>query len=418
MIQADIISIGDELLIGQVLNTNAAWMAALLNQYGIGVRQMHTISDSREEIESTVSSSLAFSDIVLTTGGLGPTKDDITKHVLADYFGCRGWFTHQPSLENLQAMLSKRGVAIGELNRKQADLPQGCTPILNKMGTAPGMWFEQNGKVLVAMPGVPYEMKGLMEDVMPMLQKHFSLDSIVHKTMLTYGIPESTLAERIAEWEDSLPKHLKLAYLPSPETGVRLRLSAYGGNQKQLKKEIDSEFEKLEPILGNSIYAWGEESLESTIGKLLRDKNQTVATAESCTGGKIASLITRISGSSTYFKGAIVAYANSIKQQQLGVKEASLVKYGAVSQQVVEEMAIGVMAALQTGYAIATSGIAGPDGGTADKPVGTVWIAVATPTKVISQKQLFSNGREQVITRSCAVALNMLRLAILEENKN
>ena len=414
MIKADIISIGDELLIGQVVNTNAVWMAALLNQYGITVRQMHTISDSREEIETTITNSLSNSDIVLTTGGLGPTKDDITKHVLADYFGCKSWFTHQPSLDNIQSLLSKRGVTIGELNRKQADLPEGCTPILNKMGTAPGMWFEQNGKVLVAMPGVPYEMKGLMEDVIPMLQKRFLMDSIVHKTMLTYGIPESMLAERIAEWEDSLPKHLKLAYLPSPETGVRLRLSAYGGNQEQLEKEIDSEFKKLEPLLGSNIYGWGEESLESAIGKLLKNKGKTVSTAESCTGGRIASLITRIAGSSAYYKGSVVAYDNSVKQRQLGVKEESLIKCGAVSRQVVEEMAKGVKEALQTDYAIATSGIAGPDGGTAEKPVGTVWIAVATPTKVISQKQQFSNNREHTITRSSAIALNMLRLAILE----
>ncbi len=417
MIKADIISIGDELLIGQVVNTNAAWMATLLNQHGINVRQMHTIADFREEIETAISNSLSNSDIVLTTGGLGPTKDDITKHVLADYFGCKGWFTHQPSLDNLKALLAKRNVVIGELNRKQADLPEGCTPILNKMGTAPGMWFEQNGKVLVAMPGVPYEMKGIMQDVIPMLQKKYSIDNIVHKTMLTYGIPESMLAERIAEWEDGLPKYLKLAYLPSPETGVRLRLSAYGGKLEQLAKEIENEFKKLEPLLDNSIYGWDEETLESTIGKLLKTNNQTLSTAESCTGGKIASLITRIPGSSAYYKGSIVSYANSVKQQQLGVSEESLMKYGAVSQQVVEEMAKGVKEALQTDYAIATSGVAGPDGGTTEKPVGTVWIAIATPTKVISQKQVFSNGREQIITRSSAVALNMLRLAILDEDK-
>ncbi|MDR0659755.1 MAG: competence/damage-inducible protein A [Prevotellaceae bacterium] len=415
MITADIISIGDELLIGQVVNTNAAWMAAFLNRYGINARQMHTISDSKEEIVSAVSTSLKNSDIVLATGGLGPTKDDITKHVLADYFGCKGWFTHQPSLENLQVMLAKGGVAIGEQNRKQADLPDGCIPILNRLGTAPGMWFEQSGKVLVAMPGVPYEMKGIMEDIMPMLQQHFSLDSIVHKTMLTYGIPESMLAERIANWEDQLPKYLKLAYLPSPETGVRLRLSAYGGNHEQLEKEIEDLFRKLEPILGSSIYGWGEESLESAIGKLLKDRNQSVSTAESCTGGKIASLITRIAGSSAYYKGSIVAYDNSVKQQMLGVKEERLAKYGAVSQQVVEEMAKGVKEALQTDYAIATSGIAGPDGGTAEKPVGTVWIAIATPTKIICRKQQLTNGREHIITRSSATALNMLRLAILEE---
>lgn len=417
MVKADIISIGDELLIGQVVNTNASWLAVLLNQYGISVRQVHAVSDSREEIESTISGSLNNSDIVLTTGGLGPTKDDITKHVLADYFMCKGWFTHQPSLENVQALLAKRGVAMGELNRRQADLPEGCIPIVNKMGTAPGMWFEQGKKVLVAMPGVPYEMKGLMEDVMPMLQKHFQLDSIVHKTILTYGIPESMLAERIAEWEDQLPKQLKLAYLPSPETGVRLRLSAYGGKREQLEEEIESEFKKLAPLLGSSIYGCDKESLESAIGRLLKANGKTVSTAESCTGGRIASLITSVPGSSAYYIGSIVAYSNSVKQHFLGVTEEALAEHGAVSRQVVEEMAKGAKQVLQTDYAIATSGIAGPDGGTAEKPVGTVWIAVATPTRVISQKQWFSNGREHTITRSSAIALNMLRLAIIEESK-
>ncbi len=408
MIKADIISIGDELLIGQVMNTNATWMAALLNQYGIDVRQIHTIHDLGKEIKAAISASLSACDIVLTTGGLGPTKDDITKHVLAEYFGCKSWFTHQPSLDNLQALLAKRGVSVGGLNRKQADLPEGCTPILNKMGTAPGMWFEQNRKVLVAMPGVPFEMKGIMQTIIPMLQKYFSLDSIVHKTMLTYGIPESMLAERIAEWEDRLPKHLKLAYLPSPETGVRLRLSAYGSKQKQLDEEIDNEFKKLEPLLGSSIYGWDEESLESTIGKLLKINHQTVSTAESCTGGKIASLIARIPGSSAYYKGSIVAYANSVKQQQLGVAEESLVKYGAVSQQVVEEMAKGVREALQTDYAIATSGIAGPDGGTPENPVGTVWIAVIVRGNIYSKRFLFSGDRQEIVQQSSHQALQML----------
>ena len=410
---ADIVSIGDELLIGQVVNTNASWMAALLSEAGIAVKQISTVSDSKAAIADTLTDSIKRSDIVLITGGLGPTKDDITKYTLAEYFGCNSWVIHQPTLSHIEEILGKRGVPVSQLNREQAKVPECCKVIANSKGTAPGMWFEKDGKVVVSMPGVPFEMKVVMEQLLPMLKQHFTLDDIFHKTMLTYGIPESVLAEKIEAWENTLPSHLHLAYLPSPESGVRLRLSAYGGDGDALRREIDQQFFKLKPILGNSIYGWNTASLESVVGELLKAKNQTVSTAESCTGGKIASLLTRIPGSSAYYKGSIVAYSNEVKEAFLGVKQEVLAAVGAVSQEVVEQMATGVRDGLKTDFAVATSGIAGPGGGTSEKPAGTVWIAVATPHGVFSQKHFFTLDRELVITRASAVALNMLRMAII-----
>ncbi len=417
MIQADIITIGDEILIGQIVDTNSAYIAEQLNSIGVRVRQMTSIADDKDVIKSTLSDALQCSDIVLITGGLGPTKDDITKHTLGDFFGATTWTIHEPSLNNITEMLSRRGVAMSELNRKQAELPDCCQPIINPKGTAPAMWFERNGKVAVSMPGVPFEMKAIIPDVLPMLQNHFKLaTSVYHKTMLTYGIPESTLAETIEEWEDSLPKHLKLAYLPSPEAGVKLRLSAYGADEKVIANEVNEKFNQLKPVLGNSIYGYNNESLEMVVGQLLKQMGRTLATAESCTGGKIAARITSVAGSSAYFRGAVVAYANEVKQQLLGVAEENLQRVGAVSQEVVEQMARGVQQVLNSDYAIATSGIAGPDGGTDEKPVGTVWIAIATPKGIISRKYWFNSDRGLVTSRSTAVAINMLRLAILDES--
>lgn len=417
MIQADIITIGDELLIGQVLDTNSAWIAAQLNMLGITVRQITSIPDTKEAIVSTVQESLNRVSIALITGGLGPTKDDITKYALAEMFACKGWFIDEKTLQHITEMLTGRGIAVGELNKKQAEVPDCCKPIFNSKGTAPGMWFEQNERVVISMPGVPYEMKAVFSNALPLLQKAFLLDKLYHRTMLTYGIPESTLAETIEGWEDALPAHMKLAYLPSPELGVRLRLSAYGEDYEVIEEEVAREFRKLEPILGGCIYGFDEESLESVVGKLLKSKKQTLAAAESCTGGTVASRITAIAGCSEYFKGAIVAYSNDIKEAFLGVKSSDLMQYGAVSKEVVEQMALGAVKALKTDYAIASSGIAGPAGGTSSKPVGTVWIAIATPNGVISQKYLFNHDRALIVSRASAVALNMLRLAILKENE-
>ena len=411
---AEIITIGDEILIGQVVDTNSVYIAEKLNAIGISIYQKTAISDNREHIIATIDRAFSTSDIIIVTGGLGPTSDDITKSVLAEYFGAKCLKIHEPTLEIIKKLMQRLNISLNELNRKQAELPDCCTPVLNKNGTAPAMWFERNGKILVAMPGVPYEMKAIMNDVVPMICQRFDLQTVYHKTLLTYGIPESVLAEQIKEWENNLPAHLHLAYLPNPETGVRLRLSAYNVNDKKtLEQKIDNQFDILRTILKTSVYGENNDNLATAVGKLLLQKNAMFATAESCTGGRIASMITSNAGSSKYFAGAVVAYANSVKIETLGVNALDIEKYGAVSEQVVCQMAQGVRAALNVEYAVATSGIAGPDGGTDEKPVGTVWIAVATPKKVFAKKYNLSTLRDVNISRTAAIALNMLRLELL-----
>ena len=413
---AEIITIGDEILIGQIVDTNSVYIAEKLNSIGVGVYQKTAISDNREHIIATVNRAFSTSDIIIITGGLGPTSDDITKQVLAEYFGAKCMKIHEPSLEIIKSLMQRLSISMNELNLKQAELPDCCTPILNKNGTAPAMWFERDGKILVAMPGVPFEMKAIMNDVVEMICQRFNLQNIFHKTLLTYGIPESMLAEQIKEWENNLPEHLHLAYLPNPETGVRLRLSAYSANDKKIiEQEIDNQFVLLRTILKTAVYGENTDNLATAAGKLLLQKNAMLATAESCTGGRIANMITTNAGSSKYFAGAIVAYANSVKINTLGVNALDIEKYGAVSEQVVRQMAQGVRAALNVDYAVATSGIAGPDGGTADKPVGSVWIAVATPQKVIAQKYVLAKLRDVNISRTSAIALNMLRLELIDE---
>jgi len=409
---AEIISIGDELLIGQVINTNASWIAEQLNQAGITVYQVTTISDKREHILTTLRDAGKRVDIILLTGGLGPTKDDITKETLCEYFGSRLVF-NESIFEGIKKLFGKRGFKISELNRKQAFVPENCIPVKNNAGTAPGMWFEKDGKIYVSMPGVPYEMKPMISDfVIPEIRKRFKVGSILHKTVLTQGWPESKLAAKIESWEEGLPENIKLAYLPSPGS-VRLRLTATGNEKSTLEKQVRQEIEKLEKIIPGAIFGYDEDELHVITGKLLRDKNQTISTAESCTGGYIAHLITSVAGSSDYFKGSVVAYANEIKQHVLGVKEKSLIDFGAVSEAVVKEMAEGVRQKFNTGYAIATSGIAGPGGGTKEKPVGTTWIAVATPDKTIARHFLFGEHRERNIRKTALTALNMLRKEII-----
>lgn len=413
---AEIITIGDEILIGQIVDTNSACIAKDLNSIGITVYRQTTVSDNREHIISAVDHAFSTSDIIIATGGLGPTSDDITKEVLAEYFGAKCMKTHEPSLEIIKKILNRLNITLSERNRKQAELPDCCIPILNKNGTAPAMWFEHNGKVLVAMPGVPFEMKAIMNDVVPMICQRFNLQSICHKTLLTYGIPESVLAEQISEWENNLPKHLHLAYLPNPETGVRLRLSAYNeGNKNLIEHEIENQFVLLRNILTTAVYGEDDDNLATATGKLLLKKNAMLATAESCTGGHIAGMITANPGSSKYFAGSIIAYANSVKIKTLGINIHDIETHGAVSEQVACQMAQGVRKAFNVDYAVATSGIAGPDGGTADKPVGTVWIAVATPQKVIAKKYILSTLRDINISRASAIALNMLRLELINE---
>ena len=413
IMRAEIITIGDEILIGQIVDTNSAWMATLLNETGIKVHQITSVSDNKEHILTTLKEASERADIILITGGLGPTRDDTTKHTIAEYFKVK-LRLDESVLEDVTALFKKFGRDVTPINRKQAEIPENCTPLHNKNGTAPGMWFEEKGKIYVSMPGVPFEMKALMTDeVIPRLKKKFTLPIIIHKNVLTQGIGESMLAEKIADWEDSLAQEdIKLAYLPASST-VRLRLSISGNDAKVLQERIDRKVAELQKIVGQHIYGYDNDTLEGIIGKLLLERKQTISTAESCTGGSIAHRIVSVPGSSAYYKGSVVSYSYETKTTELGVNRETLMKLGAVSQEVVEQMAAGAKQRLNTDYAIAVSGIAGPDGGTPDKPVGTVWIALATPTGIVSKRFQFGGDRERNIIVTGLTALNMLRKEIL-----
>ncbi len=413
--KAEIITIGDEILIGQIVDTNSAWMGEQLNLYGIEVYQITSVHDSREHILTAVDNARENADLVLITGGLGPTKDDITKHTLCEYFNTR-LVLNEDVLAWVQEMLTRRGVQVNQLNRDQALVPESCTVIPNGTGTAPGMWFEKDDTIFVSMPGVPFEMMHMMEnEILPRLQRTGKTKSIYHKTVLTQGLPESMLAETIAEWENNLPSFIKLAYLPSALM-VKLRLSAYGTDSDLLKAEVEKQIDILKTIIPEYIFGYNDETLAGVVGKKLTELGCTLSTAESCTGGNIAHFITSNPGSSAYFKGSVVAYSNEIKEQLLKVEPESLEKYGAVSEQVAREMALGIKKLMNTDYAISTTGIAGPDGGTDEKPVGTVWIAVAGKNEVITKKFNFWHNRERNILRSTQSALNLLRCLIINEN--
>jgi nicotinamide-nucleotide amidase len=412
-ISAEILTIGDEILIGQVVNTNAAWMAQQMNLAGYSVVHMTTVPDDETAITSAIDQAFARADIVLMTGGLGPTKDDITKHTLAKYFNTP-LVINEDALNHVRAFFAARGYELTDTNYLQAEVPESCHVLKNNHGTAPGMLFEKEGKTLVSMPGVPLEMKNLMkEKVIPYLGQKFKGREILHKTIMTHGMGESHLSDRIREWEEALPQHVKLAYLPRPGI-VRLRLSAAGDDRKMLEAEVEAQVRQLGKLIPELIFGFDDESFEKAVGKLLKKNRQTLSTAESCTGGSIASRITSVPGSSEYFKGSVVAYENSVKKTLLNVSEMDLESVGAVSQEVVEQMATGARRLLKTDFAIATSGIAGPDGGTDEKPVGTVWIAVASEKEVRSQKFQFGNNRERNIERSVLSGLNMLRLMLME----
>jgi len=403
----ELISIGDELLIGQVINTNASWMAEELNAIGYDVRQITCISDSDTEIKRALTEASQRADVILMTGGLGPTRDDITKNVLCDFFNTR-LIVSEKVLEGVQAFFQRKGLPLTQLNRDQALVPENATVIDNPMGTAPGLAFEQNDKIYVAMPGVPYEMKHIMESyVLPRLVARSHGNVIVHKTILTQGIGESFLAEKIKDWESSLTPDIKLAYLPSPGI-VRLRLSMRGTDRAAMEIILNEKVLALRQLIPKYIWGEGKEVLEQVLGYLLKQAGKTVSTAESCTGGYIAHRITSVAGSSGWFKGSITAYDNEVKTELLGVSRADLNEYGAVSKQVVEQMALGACKVLKTNYAIATSGVAGPDGGTIEKPVGTVWIAVAAEGKVFSKMFLFGDERQRNILRSANAAMGLL----------
>jgi nicotinamide-nucleotide amidase len=414
----EIINIGDELLIGQVINTNAAWMAEQLNLSGFRVNQVTVISDEREYILAAMAHAELGAEIVLISGGIGPTRDDITKHTLSEFFGARLVFNEE-AYRDVEAIFARRGYRVTELNRRQAELPESCIGIPNQAGTARGMWFEKErtggGKtIFVSMPGVPFEMKAMMTDhIIPRLKEMFCTPFIYHKTLLTQGIGESFLAAQIGDWENALPENIKLAYLPQPGI-VRLRLTGIGKEEQILRQQVDAEAAKLEILIPEHIFGYDEDTLEEIVGQLLKARNATLATAESCTGGYIAHLITTIPGSSAYFKGSVVAYSNEIKQNILGVTTESLQKYGAVSKEVVIEMAISLQTLFDVDYVIATSGISGPDGGTHEKPVGTTWIAISTPEEVFALKYAFGDSRDRNIRRTALQALNLLRKKLLK----
>lgn len=406
--KTEIIVIGDELLIGQVIDTNSKWMAAELNKQGWEVTRITTISDGAEDIKEAISSAFSRVDTILMTGGLGPTSDDVTKPVLCEYFGGRMIFDEMVYEQNLR-YFAGRGLQMNQSTRRQAEVPDVCTVIPNPVGTAPIMWFEQEGKVLVAMPGVPHEMRVAMKgDVLERLRRHYGdNDAILHRTLLVFRNTESGLSERLTDFEAALPPFVKLAYLPIPGV-VRLRLTARGNDEALLQKTLDEMVEKLRTILGDDIFCDEDMTLAGALGKMLKKRGLSIATAESCTGGNIAHEITAISGSSAYFNGSVVAYSNEVKKSLLGVPADVLAQHGAVSKEVVEAMATGVKQALNVDCAIATSGIAGPDGGTPEKPVGTVWMAVCCGDVVATECGHFAGSRAYIIERATQRAIMML----------
>jgi nicotinamide-nucleotide amidase len=410
---AEIITIGDEILIGQIVDTNSAWMAIELNSIGVRIVQITSISDNPEHLVEALENARKRANVVLMTGGLGPTKDDRTKDVLTSFFHSK-LVSHQPTLDHIQSMFKARGLTNIQLNADQAKVPECCIVLPNPVGTAPGMWFEKDNVIFVSMPGVPFEMKQLMTGhVIPRLKILSIQGKIVHRTIQTIGIPESFLAKKLEGWEDALPDNIHLAYLPSPGL-IRLRLSAFGNDEKIMETEVENQIEKLNQIIPEAIFGYGEVSISQVVGELLRKINAMVSVAESCTGGMISHEITSLPGSSDWFKGSVVAYSNEIKEKILQVSVNSLKNYGAVSEEVVRQMAEGVCNIMNTEYGIATSGIAGPSGGTLDKPVGMVWIAVAGPVETISGVYNFANNRERNIIRASLTALDMLRMMLLK----
>jgi nicotinamide-nucleotide amidase len=411
---ASIITIGDELLIGQVIDTNSAFISQELNKIGVWVKRRVAVGDSKEEIVRALNEESRDTNIIIMTGGLGPTADDITKPVLAEYFGGKLVMNEdvRKHLVYLFEEVFRRPLI--ERNLKQAEVPDVCTVLPNARGTAPGMWFKKNGKVYVSLPGVPHEMKGLISnEVLPRLQQSFTMPFISHRTMLTAGVGESYVAEMIKDWEEKLPAHLKLAYLPNYGM-VRLRITGWSTNKEQLENELNTEFEQLKILVREWLVTDEDQSLPQALSNLLRSKNKTMSTAESCTGGYIAHLITAYPGASNIYKGSVISYDNEVKIKTLQVSPATLQKLGAVSEEVVREMAAGALAGLNTDYTIAVSGIMGPDGGSPEKPVGTVWVAAGDRNKLVTQKFQFRWDRERNIEMTATQALNLLRKFIVE----
>lgn len=411
-VKAKIISIGDELLIGQVVNTNASWLGNKLTTNGIQVISTLTIGDGEEDIMDALES-CSDVDIVAITGGLGPTADDITKPTMCKFFNTELVFC-QDAYDNVMSIFKLRGYPMSKRNEGQAYIPKACKYIPNRYGTAPCMWFEKGKTVYVSMPGVPFEMKNVFEqEILPMLLEHFKVTPYLSKVVMTTGVGESFLADKINDWEENLPDFLSLAYLPQYGM-VKLRLDGRHPDKELLKKTLDNEVDKLVSLIGEHIFGYDEVSIAEAVCGILKAKGKTVASAESCTGGTIAKMITAIPGSSAVFKGTVVSYATEVKENVLGVNHLDVEKYTVVSRQVVEQMAMGVRKLLKTDYAVATTGIAGPDGGTEQTPVGTVWIAVATPDGVVSKINNFGKDRGNNIERASITALEMLRQELIK----
>lgn len=409
--KAEIITIGDEILIGQIIDTNSAWIANELNLIGIDVVRKTSVSDNKNEIIKAIDYAKSTSDIILLTGGLGPTNDDYTKETLAEYYKVE-LIENAEVLKHISQLITKNVGVLNQRNIDQAKVPANCIVIHNSVGTAPGMWFNDGNKIIISMPGVPFEMKEMMTSAILPKLKNLNTDSvIIHKIILTQGIPESRLAEVLESWENNLPREIKLAYLPSPGL-IKLRLSARGNNKAYLQDLIDEQVTKIQQVIPGTICGYDSELLEEVVGNLLLKTGKTLSIAESCTGGYISQLITSIPGSSAYFKGSIVAYSNEIKENILNVSKSNIDIYGAVSKQVVEEMATGIRRIYNTDYSIATSGISGPAGGSIEKPVGTTWIAIADKDGVISMKYTFGDHRGRNIARASLTALNMLQKRI------
>ena len=424
MTTASICTIGDEILIGQIVDTNSAHISRALNDLGIRVSEMVSTGDRLADIISTLENGLRQNDIVIVTGGLGPTKDDITKKALAMLSEAECWKRNPEQLEIIHRILSARGLDALEINLAQADVPDTCTVIPNRLGTAPIMAFDfpeerfGHKATLYSLPGVPFEALGALNDVMADIRSKYSVSDIYHKTVMTFGIAESALSEMISGWEDNLPEDMHLAYLPNPLTGVRLRLSIYGGERQAQEERIKERLEALKGILGDAMYSDEDDTLETCIAKLLKGTGKTVSTAESCTGGSIAAMLTSVSGSSEYFLGSVVSYANSVKSGVLGVDEKIIAEHGAVSSECVAAMAEGIRKLTGSDFSIATSGIAGPGGGSDAKPVGLVWIGVSSQKSTETFNMVFKGDRKRNIERFAANALNILRKKLVNELNN
>lgn len=407
--KAEIITIGDEILYGQTLDTNSHWMSGELDKEGISVIRKTSIGDDKEVILSSLEEAEKRADIILITGGLGPTNDDLTKPTLVEYFQTK-LVSHPEILEHIKSLFSRAGREMSDLNIAQADLPENCTPIPNPIGTAAGMWFDHNGKIIVSMPGVPYEMRRMMTDtVIPMLIEKKVKDIVHHRMIRTIGVPESKLADIIKEWENALPEDIKLAYLPTMGT-VKLRLTSKGPDLVKIKKAVQQQIDKILPILKKHVYGFDNEEIEEAIGRMLKERNYKLAIAESCTGGYLSHKITSVPGSSQWFNGAFVPYSNELKNQQLNVSNEILQKDGAVSESVVLALAQNVKNAFNADVGVSISGIAGPGGGSDEKPVGTVWIGYADKNGAIAKKFNFTKNRSLNISYSATAALNMIRI--------